>query len=82
VVLEKMSWTNHVRNEVSHRAKEEKNILCAVQRRQTNWIEHILHRNCLVKQVIEGKMGGGIEVTERQIRCKQLLDDVKEMGRY
>jgi hypothetical protein len=82
VVLEKMSWTDHVRNEVSHRAKEEKNILHAIQRRQTNWIEHILHRNCPVKQVIEGEIRGGIEVTGRQIRCKQLLDDLKELGGY
>jgi len=77
-----MSWTDHGRNEVSHRVKEEKYILCAIQSRQTNSIEHILHRNCPVKQVIEGKIGGGIEVMGRQIRCKHLLDDLKEMGGY
>jgi hypothetical protein len=27
------------------------------------WIGHILHRNCLIQQVIEGKIKGGIEVT-------------------
>jgi hypothetical protein len=68
--------------EVSHRAKEERNILHAIQRRQANWIKYILSRNCLVKHVIEGKIGGGREVTGRQIRCKQLLDDLKEMGGY
>jgi hypothetical protein len=65
-----------MRSEVSHRAKEERNILRAIQRRQANWIEHILHRNCLVKHDSEGKIGG------RQIRCKQLLDDLKEIGGY
>jgi hypothetical protein len=27
---------------------------------------HILHKNCLLQQVIEGKKKGGIEVTGRQ----------------
>jgi hypothetical protein len=31
----------------------------------TNWIGHILHRNCLIKQVIEGKIKGEMEVTRR-----------------
>jgi hypothetical protein len=66
VVLDKMTWTDHVGNEVSHIAKEEKNILHAIQRRQASWIEHILHRNCPVQQVIEGKIGGGTEVMGRQ----------------
>jgi hypothetical protein len=38
-----------------------------------------LRRNCLVKQSTEWKIGGGIEVTERQERRrKQLLDDLME----
>ena len=40
---------------------------------------HILRRNRLLKQVIEGKREGRIEVTERQGRRRnQLLDDFKE----
>jgi hypothetical protein len=43
----------------------------------------MLHRNCLLKHVIEGKVGGGIEVMGRQgRRCKQQLDDLKEMRGY
>jgi hypothetical protein len=39
--------------------------------------------NCLLKPIIEGNIEGGIEVTGRQGRkCKQLLDDFKEMRRY
>jgi len=35
---------------------------------------------CLIKRVIEGKMEGRIEVMGKQgRRCKQLLDDHKEM---
>jgi hypothetical protein len=37
---------------------------------------HILRRNCLLKEVIEGKIEGQKEVTRRRgRRCKQLLDD-------
>jgi len=45
---------------------------------------HILRRNCLLQQVIEGKIqGGGIEVTGRRGRRRgKLLDDLKERGGY
>jgi hypothetical protein len=37
--MEKISWTNHVRNaEVSHTFKEERNIVHRVNRRKFNWI--------------------------------------------
>jgi hypothetical protein len=40
---------------------------------------HILHRNCLLQQVIEGKIKGEIEVTGRRgKRHRKLLDDIKE----
>jgi hypothetical protein len=39
--MEKISWTNHVRNEeVLHRVKE-RNILHTIQRRKANWIGHM-----------------------------------------
>ena len=75
----KINWTDRVRNEVLHRAKEERNILIAVKRWKANWIGDILRRNCLLKQVIEGKVEGKIEVMGRRgRRRKQLLDDFKE----
>jgi hypothetical protein len=62
--MEKISWTDRVRNEeVLHRVKEERNILPTVKRRKANWIGHILRRNCLLKHVIEGKIEGRREVT-------------------
>jgi hypothetical protein len=58
-----------VRNEeVLHRVKEERNILHTIKRRKANWIGHILRRNCLLKQVIEGKLEGRIEMTVRRGR--------------
>jgi hypothetical protein len=82
--MEKISWTDRVRNEeVLHRVKEERNILHTIKRRKTNWIGHILRRNCLLKHVIEGKLEGGIEMTVRLgRRRKQLLDDLKKKKRY
>jgi hypothetical protein len=72
-----------VRNEVLHRVKEEKNILHTIKRRNANWIGHILRRNCLLKHVIEGKLEGRIEMTERRRRRrKQLLDNLKAKRRY
>ena len=54
--MEKISWTDHVRNEeVLLRVNEQRNILHEIMKRKANWIGHILRRNCLLKQVIEGK---------------------------
>jgi hypothetical protein len=39
-----------------------------------------LHTNCLLQQVIEGKIKGGIEVTGR--RHRKLLDDLKDRRGY
>jgi hypothetical protein len=65
--------------EVLTGVKEERNILQTIKRRKTNCICHILHRNCLLNHVIEGKIEGRIEVKGRQgIIRKQLLADFKE----
>ena len=65
--MEKISWTDHVRNEeVLVRVNEQRNIIHEIIKRKANWIGHILRRNCLLKQVIEGKIKGQIEVTRRQ----------------
>jgi hypothetical protein len=51
--------------------------------KKANWIDHILRRNCLLQQVIEGKIKGGIEVTRRrERRRRKLLDDLKERKGY
>ena len=49
---------------------------------RANWIGHILRRNCLLKQVIEGKIKGDMEVARRRGRCKKLLDDLKDRRGY
>ena len=65
------------------RINEQRNILHEIRKRKANWIGHILRRNCLPKQVIEGKIKGEMEVTRKQgRRCKKLLDDLKDRRRY
>ena len=82
--MEKISWTDHVRNEeVLLRINEQRNILHEIRKRKANWIGHILRRNCLLQQVIEGKIQGQIEVTRRRgRRRKKLLDDLKDRRGY
>jgi len=57
--------------ELLHRIKEESKMLRSIKRRRAKLIGRILRRNCLLKQVVRGKInnkriGGRI--------CKQLLD--------
>jgi len=82
--MEKISWTDHVRNEeVLLRVKEQRNISHEIRKRKANWIGHILRRNCLLQRVTEGKIKGRIEVTGRRgRRRRKLLDDLKEMRGY
>ena len=63
--------------------KEQRNILHEISKRKANWIGHILRRNCLLQQVIEGNIKGRIEVTGRRgRRRRKLLDDLKERRGY
>ena len=81
--MERISWTDRVRNEVLLRVTEQRSILHEIRKRKAIWIGHILRRNCLVKQIIEGKIKGQIEVTRRRgRRRKKLLDDLKDRRGY
>ena len=82
--MEKINCTDHVRNEeVLPRANEQRNILHEIRNRKANWIGHILRRNCLLQQVIEGKIKGQKEVTRRRgRRRKKLLDDLTDRRGY
>jgi hypothetical protein len=79
-MMEKISWTEHVRNkDVLLRVKEQRNILHEIRKRKANWIGDILRRNCLLQRVTEGRIQRGIEVTGRHgRRRRKLLDDLKE----
>ena len=65
------------------RVSELRNILHEIRKRKANWIGHILHRNCLLKQVIEGKIKGEMEVTRRRGRKRRKLQyDLKDRRGY
>ena len=55
--------------------KEDRNVLHTIKTGKANWLAHILRGNCLLKHVIEGKIGC---TGRRGKRRKQLLDDVQE----
>ena len=82
--MEKVSWTEHVRNEeVLLRVNKKRTILHEIRKRKANWIGHILRRNCFLQQVIEVKIEGQIEVTRRRgRRRKKLLDGLKDRRGY
>ena len=67
--MEKISWADNVRKEeVLLRVKDQRNILHEISKRKANWIGHILHRNCLVQRVTEGKIRG--DRSDRKTRKK------------
>jgi len=52
--MEKISWTDHVRNEdVLLRVKEQSNILHEIHKWKANWIGHMLRRNCLLNRLLK-----------------------------
>jgi hypothetical protein len=75
---------HHVRNEeVLHIVKEEGNILHAIKIGKAKWIGYTLRRNCLLRHIIDGKVGERIQVIGRRGgRRKLLLDDLKEKRGY
>ena len=73
-----------MRNEdVLLRVNEQRNNPHEIRKRKANWVGHILRRNCPLKQVIEGKIEGEMEVTRRRgRRRKKLLDELKDRRGY
>ena len=79
--VEKISWTNDVRNEeVLQRVKVERNILHTIQRRKANWIGYILRRNCFLEHVIEGKWKGQKDEEEEVSSYLMTLRKREETG--
>jgi hypothetical protein len=59
-----------VKNEVQHTVKEQRSIIHTIKRGKANWIGHILHRDCLLELVIEGKLrekDGGDGKTRKKV---------------
>jgi hypothetical protein len=59
--MEKVTWTEGVKNgEVLHKVKEERRVvhIAKLYTKKSNWFGHLLRTNCLLKHIIEGKIGG------------------------
>jgi hypothetical protein len=52
------TYNTFIKIEILLRGKEERNILHAIKRWEANWIGKFLHRNCLLKHIVEGKTEG------------------------
>jgi hypothetical protein len=70
-----ISWTDRVKNGVLQRHKEERNTLHRLEQRKASWVGHTLHRNCLLKHVVEWTIYG---MVRRGGRREQLLYDLKD----
>jgi hypothetical protein len=65
--MEKISWTDHVRNEeVLFRVNEQRNILHEITKRKANWIGHIL----LPSETGYRRKDKGREESEKKARKK------------
>jgi hypothetical protein len=57
--MEKISWTEKKSNEeVLTLVDENRNLIDTIRRRQRNWIGHILRSDCLLREILEGKIQG------------------------
>ena len=70
--MEKIKWSEKVTNgEALEHIGEKRTLLNNILCRKANWISHILRRNCLLHDAIEGQM---TEVKGVGRRRTQLLD--------
>ena len=65
--------------QVLERIGEKRTLLNSILCRKANWIGHILRRNCLLRDAIEGQVKK--EKGARRIRT-QLLNDFRNRRRY
>src|SRR6218665_2247433 len=56
--MEKISWTEHISNEVLKLVglEEERSLLTIIRTRQRNWMGHIMTGDSLQTEIIEGRM--------------------------
>ena len=78
--MEKIKWSEKVTNEqVLDRIGEKRTLLKNILSRKANWIGHILRRDCLLHDAIEGQM----TELKGQGRIKtQFLDYLRNRRRY
>ena len=78
--MEKIKWSEKVTNEILDRIGEKKTLLNNILRRKVNWIGHILRRNCLLDDVIEGQTTEVKGVGERRELLLDALRNREDIG--
>ena len=74
--MEKIKWSEKVTNEhILDIIEQKRTLINNILSRKANWIGHILRRNCLLHDAIEGQM---MEVKGVGRRRTQLLDDLRK----
>ena len=68
-----------VTNEILEGIRKKGTLLNNIIRRKVHWISHILRRNCLLHDAIEGQL---TEVKGVGGRRTQFLEDLRNMRRY
>ena len=65
--MEKIKWSEKVTNEQAlDRIEEKRTLLNNILLTKANWFSHILRRNCLLHDAIEGQMTEVKEVKRRR----------------
>ena len=78
--IEKIKWCEKVTNQqVLERIGEKRTVPNSILRRKANWFSHVLRRNCLLHDAIEGQM---TEVKGVGRKRTQLLHDLRNRRRY
>ena len=74
--IEKVNWSDKVRNEVVlKRVDENRCLMRTIRQRKKNWIGHVLRGHGLMKDVLEGRMLGKRRVGKPRIG---MIDDIME----
>ena len=78
--MEKIKWSDKVTNEqVLEHIGEKMTLQNNIPFRKSNWIGHILRRNCLLHDAIEGQITQMKRVRRRRT---QLIDDLTNRRRF
>ena len=78
--MEKISWTERVRNEeVLRRVGEQRTLINTIRRRKARWTGHVIRSEGLLRTVIEGRAEGK---RPRGRKRMMMLDDIKQGQTY
>src|SRR6218665_1044898 len=75
---EKISWTEHISNEVLKLVEEERSLLTIIRTRQRNWMRHIMRGDSLQREIIKRRMEGKRGKRSRGRQRKIWMDNVRE----